>query len=127
MVIQCACQASDPNAAYIFLKQAKVTRTLIDESHFMVTLRICEGCGSPYLVFFFELIDWSNGDDSQARVFLELDQELLLKVSENGVVVDEAWLRQMCPQGAQVIWSHPRDSEPYTNRISGPLAWFPHD
>ena len=51
-----------------------VSHTLVDESHFIMTLKACE-CGQRFLDVFAERIDWVNGEDPQERLLVPIDAD----------------------------------------------------
>jgi hypothetical protein len=57
---QCSAEAADA-ARRRFLE----VRRLVDESHFIVRIIACPGCGQAYISVFTETIDWKDGDDAQ--------------------------------------------------------------
>jgi hypothetical protein len=55
-------------AAKEAIRKAQHIAGLVDESHFIVSIRRCVRCGQHFLIMFCERIDWADGDDPQTRV-----------------------------------------------------------
>jgi hypothetical protein len=64
-----ACRSGDAERDAAAWRQE---RNCIDESHLSVNLVRCPACGGRALRIFTELIDWSEGDDSQATLLVPL-------------------------------------------------------
>lgn len=45
---------------------------LIDEPHFIVSIRACTACGQQFVSIFTERIDWKHGEDPQCSTLLPL-------------------------------------------------------
>ena len=123
----CPCLSPDPTVAHATLKGAISDALLVDDSHLIISIRSCRNCQRRYLVVFYELIDWTDGDDSQARVFMPITPEAEAQMLSLGPDLDEQALMGMNLSGDQLVWSWPRGGEPYLSRLNGPLAMFPHD
>src|SRR5690554_2246946 len=68
LIAVCACVSDDAGKAYAALPRGEVLARLAHDDHFRVALRRCNACGQRFLSVFTELIDWNDGDDSQATV-----------------------------------------------------------
>jgi hypothetical protein len=55
------------------LLKRKVVYT--DESHLIRALMECPVCGQRYYYEFLEEIDWENGNDSQYRTFIPIEED----------------------------------------------------
>ena len=51
--------------ATVARRALKHEHTLIDESHFSISILRCPECSQRFVSIFTELIDWEDGDDSQ--------------------------------------------------------------
>lgn len=62
------CYGDDPHAVWAYYRTGLETdRSLVEESHFIVRLRRCRGCGQSYVWIFMESVDWRGGEDPQYR------------------------------------------------------------
>lgn len=121
----CACHHPDPALAAEHVRRAAHLLTLVDESHHILTLRRCS-CGQRWLTIFTELIDWSSGDDSQARVyapltdaeaddlarFTILDPARLALADLPGLAAPRRFLLMLYPRGGEKSWSWREGSVP---------------
>jgi hypothetical protein len=53
--------------AYVHDGGMPIDRYLVDDSHFIVSLRHCRECGQRFVWIFTEDVDWVGGDDAQYR------------------------------------------------------------
>lgn len=60
----------------------------LDESHLDIGLIRCPACGRRALRIWMELIDWQDGDDSQACIIVPLPVDLPLDLTGD---LDESW------------------------------------
>jgi hypothetical protein len=121
----CTCASHDSAIAYEAMHGLEEIERLVDSSHFSVTVLKCPRCDSRILRVFCELIDWDEGDDSQAFAWLhvtELELEALRTRREeeqalHGFASDRMvlWL----------IW--PRAQPKLIEWRPGPLVLLPHD
>ncbi|HEX7371117.1 MAG TPA: hypothetical protein VF284_12640 [Rhodanobacteraceae bacterium] len=68
-----ACWAADAAAAWQAFQSTSIRHYLIDEPHFIVSIRQCPTCGQQYLQVTTEMIDWQNGEDPVHRVVMPID------------------------------------------------------
>lgn len=82
----------------------------IDDSHFWVYVMRCPACGSRALFLFCELIDWNDGDDSQAWLIVPLppaEEAAALALGDDESQVEALlarlpagdYLARICPRG----------------------------
>lgn len=57
------------------LNSLEDVRTYSDESHLIRKLKKCRLCGQLYFYEFSEEVDWSEGNDPQARKWIPLENE----------------------------------------------------
>jgi hypothetical protein len=102
----------------------------IDDSHLRVNVLRCPVCGRRALYLFCELIDWSDGDDSQARIIVPLPRheaaDALALGDDEGRV--EALLARL-PDGDYLTWICPRGmtTVPTWTWKRGQAFILPHD
>lgn len=79
------CWPSEAEAAYLASRGLSRVAELVDESHCRVTIRACEKCGQNFVSVFMEMIDWSDGDDSQYWTLIPIDaSEMADLISQGG-------------------------------------------
>jgi hypothetical protein len=117
---RCPCVGDDAAAANA--ARATPWLDLVDESHFSVRLARCTACGRPRLSIFAELIDWSHGDDSQARILIPLAEDEAAAVASTG-----HWQPLLAADRRHLVKSHPRGGEAWIGWCEGPVVIPPHD
>jgi hypothetical protein len=64
---QCYGDDAEATAAFVHAGGLVTDRAVVDDSHFIVSLRRCSACGQAFVSIFTEFVDWSGGDDAQYR------------------------------------------------------------
>ena len=93
--------------------------TLVDESHYGVSLSQCQ-CGQRFAEVFCEAIDWVGGNDPQAWVIAPISAEEMarLKIDPNVAALSpRKWLDRYFPS----------DGELDVAFHDGPIILMPHD
>lgn len=70
-----ACWPESADAAWEKSRQLKIYNYLIDDSHFIVSLRKCPDCGQLFVSVFTETVDWADGEDPQYRTIMPLMEQ----------------------------------------------------
>ena len=123
----CVCLDSHPQMALDAIGKARMIHSLTDNSHFMVRILRCESCGQLFLKIFYELIDWSGGDDSQARMFVPISESEAKHLIDAGQEVNDQFLLDMNINRRFLSQILPRGGEERVQWGSGPLVILPHD
>lgn len=123
----CPCMASDPLAARAAIGKAKTTDSLIDESHFIVSLLQCASCGQRFLDVFTEKIDWIDGDDSQAWMYVPISAQEAALLRSAGAKMNETFLLETKLHRRFLSVVYPSGGEKRTVWGTGPLVILPHD
>jgi len=123
----CLCQQQDPALARKFLLDNREHRTLVDESHFDVSLIRCLACGQLYLRAWYELIDWVNSEDSQADWWFPIDDELGDRILRVGSAVNESVIDLLELNGRYLLHAWPSGATSYCQWMDGRPPHFPHD
>ena len=123
----CPCQQQDPTLARKFLLDNREHRTLVDESHFDVSLIRCLACGQLYLRAWYELIDWTNSEDSQADWWFPIEEEMGNRILAIGAGMGEAAIDGLQLEGPYLLHAWPRGAKPYAQWMEGRPPHFPHD
>jgi hypothetical protein len=66
------CWPDAADEAVIASRSLDFAISLIDESHYIVSIKRCRDCGQRYLCIFTERIDWIDGEDPQYRTRLPI-------------------------------------------------------
>lgn len=67
------CWSSVASEAWTAVTSIPIQANLIDESHFIVSIRVCPSCSQPYLQVTTETVDWTDGEDPIYRTILPID------------------------------------------------------
>lgn len=125
----CACGWGEAELAATVIRRSVMTDDLVDDSHFHVTLRRCGICGRRLVRVFCELIDWTEGDDSQAWITAEItddEAEMLRAAAQSGAGPLEQAIAALPPR--RVLYDvHPRGGTRGQNWREGPIVVLPHD
>jgi hypothetical protein len=98
---------------------------LVDESHFIVAIRVCPACAQRYVTVFTETIDWAAGDDPQYWTRMPITETEAAEL-EGSDVVDEAMLNALAPGRRSLRHDHPKGGPARTSWGTG-LVIGPHD
>jgi len=69
------CWPSDAAKAWEAVRTISIEKHLIDESHYIVSIRRCPSCLQRYLQVTTETIDWQDGEDPIFRTIIPIDEE----------------------------------------------------
>jgi hypothetical protein len=67
-------------------------RRIVDDPHFIVSLRRCVACGQAFVSIFTEFVDWSGGDDAQYSDIVPVTSEEAATVVSQGENVEVRFL-----------------------------------
>ena len=67
------CWASEAPKAFGAVTSIPIEAHLIDESHYIVSIRMCPSCSQHYLQVTTETIDWKDGEDPVYRTIIPID------------------------------------------------------
>lgn len=73
----------------------KTVAALIDEPHFIVSIRRCTQCQQHFVSVFCERIDWAEGKDPQVSTLMPLTPEEAQTAMKAGETVDLRALEQL--------------------------------
>ncbi|MBI5210107.1 MAG: hypothetical protein HY927_09065 [Elusimicrobia bacterium] len=121
------CFGGDAQAAWENRQRLSEIATLVDESHFDLRLVACPDCGQRFLWVFTELIDWQEGDDSQAWCLLPLTEpecaRLQAMKDPSAVEGVEGW----CGDRPYLMEVHPSGKDTTVVRVEKGFRFLPHD
>ena len=78
LMSQCGCDkcwASEASKAWKAVTSIPIEEYLIDESHYIVSIRNCPSCSQRYLQVTTETVDWTDGEDPIFRTIIPIDDE----------------------------------------------------
>jgi hypothetical protein len=125
--MNCTCQSEDAEQAEAFLRANREFKRVNDETHYIVTVIRCKPCRRWYLSVFYELIDWKDGDDSQARNTIEVSEEQADRIKEAGEGANESFIDSLGLNGRHLRMVFPRGGDRGIEWVTGALVHFPHD
>ena len=67
------CWSSDASEAWTAVTSIPIQAHLIDESHYIVSIRLCPSCSQHYLQVTTETVDWKDGEDPIYRTIIPID------------------------------------------------------
>ena len=67
------CWSSEPSVAWRAVTSIPIQVYLIDESHYIVSIRMCPSCSQHYLQVTTETVDWKDGADPIYRTIIPID------------------------------------------------------
>ncbi|MGH3586102.1 MAG: hypothetical protein ACRDQ0_07230 [Pseudonocardia sp.] len=103
------CYGDDAAAAakYFYSGGLKMDHMVVDDSHFIVSLRRCTACGQAFVSIFTEFIDWSGGDDAQYRDLVPVTPEEANAVLARGDPADTRFLGSLGAGRRRLAWDWP--------------------
>lgn len=86
-----SCWAEEAAVAWQRVLRVPIEGYLIDQSHYIVSIRNCSDCAQIYLQVMTETVDWQDGDDPSYRTVVPITGE------------DRAYLVFMSPPPKQMM------------------------
>ncbi len=119
------CWALDAVDAYEVVTRVPIETYLIDESHYIVSIRTCPSCSQHYLQLTTETVDWEDGDDPVFRTIIPID-----KLEREGLVdgkpVDTLTIERIGVGRRSLKFDWPKGQDPSTYWSTG-IAVGRHD
>ena len=69
------CWSSEASDAWEAVTSTPIETHLIDESHYIVSIRACPSCSQRYLQVTTEVVDWEDGEDPIYRTIIPVNNE----------------------------------------------------
>lgn len=85
---------------------------LVDESHFIVTIKTCRVCSQRFLSIFTETIDWVDGEDPQHWTILPITASEETALLQSGDSLTEAALKAVGVGRKSLDFDRPKDASP---------------
>jgi hypothetical protein len=86
---RCVCLGDDSLAAKEAIRKTEHIATLVDESHFGVSILRCVQCRQHFLSLFCERVDWADSDDPQTTVAVPVSEDEVQRLKTANVAADE--------------------------------------
>jgi len=67
------CWSSEASEAWEAVTSIPIEAHLIDDSHYIVSIRACQSCAQRYLQVTTEIVDWKDGEDPIHRTIIPID------------------------------------------------------
>jgi hypothetical protein len=96
-------------------------RSIVDDVHFLVSLRRCGVCGQTFVSIFTEFIDWSGGDDAQYRDVVPVTAAEAATIVGQGEGVDLAFLGALGTDRRRLSSDCLTDNPPHARWATGPF------
>lgn len=124
----CLCISEDAEAAHQQIVTGPGESTwFVNESHLGVSIWQCGICGQRFLHVFTELIDWEDGDDSQAFIYCPISEAEAAKLNAETERIDGRYLTKLGIE-RRILWRNwPRGGGSSIFYTEGPLIILPHD
>jgi hypothetical protein len=100
---------------------------IVNESHFSICALKCRHCGAAWIEVFSELIDWDDGDDSQAWTFAPVTSSELDVLRRAGETRAESALHQLKLDRRYIRRVDPRGNSRELYWVDGAVWLLPHD
>ena len=122
-----SCIPEDASRAWTARMGLRTGRTIIDESHYRISILVCAACGQAFVSVMTETIDWKDGEDPICRQTIAIspsEAEALAGTdagSAEHLVYSFGVGDRKC-----LVYDHPKDEPPVTFWSMG-LRQLPHD
>jgi hypothetical protein len=105
------CWPESADAAWEAWTRLTTDATLIDELHFIVSLRACSGCKQRFVAVMTETVDWADGEDPQYRTLLPLTPDEAQALASRGSGVSESMLNGLGPGRRSLCADWPKGAD----------------
>lgn len=102
------CWQQDATAVTSAFCALKIDTYLIDESHYIVTIRHCLKCSQKFLSLMTEIVDYVDGDDPQYRTFMPITTDESEKLIQLGDFITNKHLASIGIGRRSLRWDYPK-------------------
>ena len=113
----CICGGDDSLAAMEAIRKTEHIATLVDESHFGVSILRCVQCRQHFLSLFCERVDWADSDDPQTTVAVPISEDEVQRLKTANVAADENAILEIVANERRFLYHDMPKGAPET------LAW----
>lgn len=82
------CWSPDAASAWDSVMSTRIETHLIDEPHFIVSVRCCDSCTQNFLQVTTEMIDWQDGDDPIYRTIIPITATERVRLLQTGPLAE---------------------------------------
>lgn len=100
------CFGDDADAAHAHRREP--VHELIDDSHFMVSIRRCPACRQQFVSIFTEFVDWTDGDDPQYTDLVPITDDEAGDLVRQGQNVDLRVLEALGAGRRRLVTNYPK-------------------
>ena len=118
------CWSSEASDAWKAVTSIPIEVYLIDESHYIVSVRACPSCSQRYLQVMTEIVDWKDGDDTIYRTIIPIDDAERAKLTTSKPLYTS--VIEAVGAGRRSLKYGPRGQDPITYWGTG-VDVGPHD
>ncbi|HEY0763293.1 MAG TPA: hypothetical protein VGD61_13065 [Pyrinomonadaceae bacterium] len=112
------CWSSEASEAWKAVTSIPIQAYLIDESHYIVSIRACPSCSQHYLQVTSETVDWKDGEDPIYRTIMPIDDAERTELTASKYV--DANVIEGVGVGRQSLrFDCPKNQEPSTYWVTG--------
>jgi len=104
-----SCWPESAEAAWKGFRAMANELRLVDESHYIVSIRSCRNCEQRFLSMFTETVDWADGEDPQYRTILPLTEEETADLSQPDT---KLVLQELGPDRRSLFRDFPKGADP---------------
>ena len=102
------CWVGDADRTWELRRKLPIRAELVDDSHFIVTMLSCEGCGQRYISILVEQVDWVDGDDPQYWSFMPVTEAEADVLQASGRAGLAARLEEVAPGRQSLRVDYPK-------------------
>jgi len=105
------CWHSQASEAWDAVRSTLIEARLIDESHYIVSIRRCQICSQHYLQVTTETIDWEDGEDPIHRTIIPIDNAEREKLTASNQL-DTDIIENIGVDRRSISYDWPKNQEP---------------
>jgi hypothetical protein len=112
------CWSSEASDAWSAVTSTPIETHLIDESHYIVSIRACPSCSQRYLQVTTEVVDWDDGEDPIYRTIIPVNnaERARLTISES---LDTSIIEAIGVRRRSLRYAWPKGQDPSTYWSTG--------
>lgn len=119
------CWSADASEAWEAVQSTPIEMYLIDESHYIVSIRACPSCSQRYLQVTTETVDWKDGEDPIYRTIIPIDNAERVRLTTSKPL-DTSVIEAVGTRRCSLKYAWPKGQDPSTYWGTG-VQVGPHD
>ena len=108
------CWSSESSDAWEAVTSIPIEVQLIDESHYIVSIRACPFCSQRYLQVTTEVVDWEDGEDPIYRTIVPIDNAERARLTTTSKSLDTSVIEAVGVGKRSLKYAWPKGQEPTT-------------